>query len=88
MLSILGGWRERYGACPFHLLKKKKPICTVYSVCENDRIIVEWFLFELKYFFSLYIYFIEVQLTYHVSGTQQVYSVIHIHIFFSGYFPL
>ena len=76
------------GFVPFIFKKKKTPICTVYSVCENDRIIVEWFLFELKYFFSLYIYFIEVQLTYHVSGTQQVYSVIHIHMFFSGYFPL
>ena len=39
-----------------------------------------WSAFFLKYVFFLIV--IEVRLTYRVSGTQQVYSVIHIHIFF------
>ena len=40
-------------------------------------------------FFSQYIYFIEVELTYNVSGAQQDDSAIYLHIYdFSDYFPL
>ena len=62
---------EVWGSSLSYLKKKNKH---TYLYC------LWWSAFCLKYVFFLIV--IEVRLTYCVSGTQQVYSVIHIHIFF------
>lgn len=46
-----GGGRERCGVLTVHLLFFF--FSTIYTVCENDSIMVKWVLFKLKYFFIL-----------------------------------